>query len=48
MTKHQQSIALAGTTSALVNNMIMGVSQGFDKKIELKVLVIGLKLQENY
>ena len=32
----QQSIALAGTTRALVNNMIVGVSQGFEKKLELK------------
>jgi large subunit ribosomal protein L6 len=29
----QQSIALAGTTRALVNNMIVGVSQGFEKKL---------------
>lgn len=27
--------ALAGTTRALVNNMVMGVSQGFEKKLEL-------------
>ena len=33
---NQQSIALAGTTRALVNNMIIGVSQGFEKKLELK------------
>ena len=32
----QQSVALAGTTRALVNNMIVGVSQGFEKKLELK------------
>jgi large subunit ribosomal protein L6 len=32
----QQSIALAGTTRALVNNMIIGVSVGFEKKLELK------------
>ena len=32
----QQSIALAGTTRALVNNMIIGVSSGFEKKLELK------------
>jgi large subunit ribosomal protein L6 len=29
----QQSIALAGTTRALVNNMIVGVSEGFEKKL---------------
>ena len=33
---NQQSTALAGTTRALVNNMIIGVSQGFEKKLELK------------
>ena len=32
---NQQSVALAGTTRALVNNMIIGVSQGFEKKLEL-------------
>ena len=32
----QQSIALAGTTRAIVNNMIVGVSKGFEKKLELK------------
>ena len=34
--ENQQSTALAGTTRALVNNMIIGVSQGFEKKLELK------------
>ena len=33
---NQQSVALAGTTRSLVNNMIIGVSQGFEKKLELK------------
>jgi len=33
---NQQSVALAGTTRAIVNNMIIGVSQGFEKKLELK------------
>ena len=28
---NQQSVALAGTTRAIVNNMIVGVSQGFVK-----------------
>ena len=31
----QQSIALAGTTRSIVNNMIIGVSEGFEKKLEL-------------
>jgi len=30
-----QSIALAGTTRALVNNMVTGVSQGFERKLQL-------------
>ena len=33
---NQQSVALAGTTRSLVNNMIIGVSEGFEKKLELK------------
>lgn len=31
----KQSRALAGTTRALVNNMVVGVSQGFEKKLQL-------------
>lgn len=31
----KQDWALAGTTRALVNNMIVGVSEGFEKKLEL-------------
>ena len=31
----QKSVALAGTTRALVNNMVIGVSEGFQKKLEL-------------
>jgi len=33
---NQHSVALAGTTRAIVNNMVIGVSQGFEKKLELK------------
>ena len=33
--KAKQSVALAGTTSALLNNMVIGVSQGFEKKLTL-------------
>ena len=29
----QQSVALAGTTRSLINNMIIGVTNGFEKKI---------------
>ena len=32
----KQSRALAGTTRALVNNMVVGVSQGFEKKLILQ------------
>lgn len=31
----QQAKALAGTTRALVNNMVVGVSQGFERKLQL-------------
>lgn len=31
----QQSRAMAGTTRALVNNMVTGVSQGFERKLQL-------------
>jgi len=31
----QQSVALAGTTRSIVNNMIIGASEGFEKKLEL-------------
>ena len=33
--ENQQSVALAGTTRSLVNNMIIGVTEGFEKKLEL-------------
>ena len=32
----QQAVALAGTTRALVNNMVQGVSQGFERKLLLQ------------
>ena len=31
----QKSVALAGTSRALINNMIIGVTDGFEKKLEL-------------
>lgn len=34
-TDDKKSIALAGTTRALVNNMVVGVSKGFEKKLIL-------------
>ena len=33
--ENQQSIALAGTTRSIVNNMVVGVTEGFEKKLEL-------------
>jgi len=33
--KGKQAVALAGTTRALINNMVVGVSQGFEKKLTL-------------
>ena len=32
---NQKSVALAGTTRSIINNMIIGVSDGFEKKLEL-------------
>jgi large subunit ribosomal protein L6 len=34
-TANKQSKALSGTTRAVINNMVVGVSQGFDKKLTL-------------
>ena len=31
----QESVALAGTTRSILNNMVVGVSEGFEKKLEL-------------
>ena len=31
----QKSVSLAGTTRSIINNMIIGVSVGFEKKLEL-------------
>ena len=33
--KSNDSVAMAGTMRSLVNNMVVGVSQGFEKKLEL-------------
>ncbi|ABI55827.1 50S ribosomal protein L6 [Alkalilimnicola ehrlichii MLHE-1] len=32
----RRAVALAGTTRALLNNMVTGVSQGFERKLELR------------
>lgn len=34
--KDQQSVAMAGTMRSLVNNMVTGVSAGFEKKLSLQ------------
>ena len=39
----QQAVALAGTTRALVNNMVHGVTDGFEKK--LTIMGIGYRAQ---
>jgi len=39
----QQAVALAGTTRALVNNMITGVSTGFERK--LTIIGVGYRAQ---
>ena len=39
----KQATAMAGTTRALVNNMVMGVSQGFEKK--LSIVGVGYRAQ---
>ena len=33
--ENQESVALAGTTRSILNNMIIGVSEGFERKLEL-------------
>lgn len=33
--KDKKAVALAGTTRALLNNMVIGVTQGFEKKLSL-------------
>jgi len=41
--KSSQSVALAGTTRALVNNMVKGVTDGFEKK--LTIIGVGYRAQ---
>lgn len=43
----KQSDALAGTTRALVNNMVTGVSQGFEKKLQLVGVGYRVKAEGN-
>jgi large subunit ribosomal protein L6 len=43
----KSSVALAGTTRALINNMVIGVSQGFEKKLTLVGVGYRAKAQGN-
>jgi large subunit ribosomal protein L6 len=43
----KQSDALAGTTRALVNNMVIGVTQGFEKKLSLVGVGYRVKAEGN-
>jgi large subunit ribosomal protein L6 len=43
----KQSSALAGTTRALVSNMVTGVSQGFEKKLTLVGVGYRVKVEGN-
>lgn len=45
--KSKQATALAGTTRALLNNMVVGVSQGFEKKLSLVGVGYRAKSQGN-
>jgi len=45
--KSKQAVALAGTTRALLNNMIVGVSEGFEKKLTLVGVGYRTKAQGN-
>jgi len=41
--EHRTAVAMAGTTRALVNNMVAGVSKGFEKK--LSIVGVGYRAQ---
>jgi len=41
--KSKQAVALAGTTRALINNMVTGVTDGFEKK--LTIIGVGYRAQ---
>ena len=43
----RESTALAGTFRALINNMVVGVSEGFQKKLELQGVGYRAKAQGN-
>ncbi|MDO7653411.1 MAG: 50S ribosomal protein L6 [Porticoccus sp.] len=43
----KKSDAMAGTTRALVNNMVLGVSEGFEKKLQLVGVGYRVQVQGN-
>ncbi len=43
----KSSVAMSGTTRALLNNMVVGVSQGFEKKLQLVGVGYRAKAQGN-
>ncbi|WP_438971750.1 50S ribosomal protein L6 [Methylophaga sp.] len=45
--KSKEAIALAGTTRALLNNMVVGVTKGFEKKLALVGVGYRAKAQGN-
>lgn len=45
--RNLKSVALAGTMRSLVNNMVIGVSEGFEKKLELTGVGYRAKAQGN-
>ena len=45
--RDQKAVALAGTTRALVNNMVIGVSQGFERKLQLNGVGYRVKVTGN-
>jgi large subunit ribosomal protein L6 len=43
----KKSVAMAGTMRALVNNMIVGVSEGFERRLELRGVGYRAQAQDN-
>jgi len=43
----RKSVALAGTYRALINNMVVGVSEGFEKRLQLQGVGYRAKVQGN-
>ena len=47
-TRDRNAQAVAGTTRALVNNMVVGVSQGFEKRLELQGVGYRAQAKDNH